>query len=115
MSRESVVFFASEELAETIKTAAQKRNVSTSALVRKAVATFLGYDLASEAPTERRHKYENKAARDKAMRERAKEKRQKTKAMMDAIKRGETQETIMALAKSLIGKSETADAIVKGA
>ncbi len=101
-SKESVVFFTSETLAEIIKATAQERDMSASALVNQAVAVFLDYDLDAEPRTMRAHKYANKAERDKAMRERAKEKRQKTKAMMDAIKRGETQEAIMALARRCV-------------
>lgn len=114
-SKSGNVFFASEELEAAYKAQAAEEKISASELVRKAVAAYIGYDLDGEPAAERRRKYANKAERDKAMRERAKSKRATTKAIMDAINAGKSQAEIVALARTLAGKSETADAIVEAA
>lgn len=115
MSREAIPFFASEAMAEALAQRAQDDGISRSELVRRACAAFIDYDLEAEPKTERARKYANKAERDKAQRERAKVQRQKTHDLMEAVRKGAKESDILAIARSMSGKSETADAIVAAA
>lgn len=115
MAKESNIVLMSEAMTEAVATYAQEHDMSKSELMRTAIAQYIDYDLDADPKVERTRKYANKAERDRAQRNRAKAKRQTTAELMRAIKAGRTNDDILAIARSLLGKSETADAIIANA
>lgn len=99
--KDTVVFQASEEFNEALAEFAQNNDRSKANVIREAVAAFINYDLSAEPKTERRRKYASKEERDAAMKLRAKERRDTTRAILQAIERGERDEAIRAMAASL--------------
>ena len=101
MSKALVSFPASDEFREAITEAAKAQKLSRAELIRKAVATDIGYDLSNESRAGRPPTYESPEARRKAQSQRAKNKRQIQSRIMEMIRKCERQEDIQALLDSL--------------
>lgn len=87
--REQIVIQASEALKEALAEYAQQSNVSMAQVIREAVSTRIGYDLASEPKTMRTTRYNSPAERKVAALERAKVKRHLDKAIREALAKGD--------------------------
>lgn len=97
----SVPVMMSAEQEEALSAYATERNLSRSEVARQAIATFVGYDLEGEAPTQRRTKYATPAEREAARKAAAKARRDDQKALLEAVKRFQATQDIAALAASL--------------
>jgi hypothetical protein len=79
-------------------------NATVSGVIREAIAAYIGYDLVAEPKQNRARVYVNEAARKEHQKKVNKERNATVKALIEASKRGESDEAIAALAASLARK-----------
>ena len=87
--RDQIVIQASTTLKEKLAEYAQQTNKSMAQVIREAISTKIGYDLAAEPKTMRTTRYPNEQARKAAALDRAKRKRHIEKEIREALVRGD--------------------------
>lgn len=101
MAKSTLNFPASPAFKDAIKVAAKERKLSGGALIREAVAIYIGFDTSNEPRIGRPPKYESKEARNKVVREKSQKRRNMVNTIKLAIARGDREDDIMALLESL--------------
>lgn len=100
-AKTSVPVMMSEDMEDALDAFAQANDQSRSEVARNAIAMWIGYNLADEAPTARRTKYATPAEREAARKAAAKKRRDDQKALLEAVARFQQTQDIAALAASL--------------
>lgn len=104
MASSNLPFPCPDALKEALDAEAGKRNISRAALIRLAIAKEIGFDIkAANTRAPRAKVYETPEERKAAARARAATKRKLMAEFLLAVERGDRQEDIAALAKSLRG------------
>lgn len=105
MASTLVTFPASDALREALDAECGKRNIQRAALIRLAIAKEIGFDpVLANKRAPRPRIYDTPEERKEAARQRAATKRRLMDEFLAAVERGDREEDIKALARSLRGK-----------
>ena len=105
--RAQILFQTSHELKDAIGAFAQEKNMTSSEVIRLAVAIYIGYDIAAASLTQGpRKKYANKEARLEAQKNRAKEERNTLKTLLEDFARAQRRNDVATLEEWLAKRKE---------
>lgn len=96
-----IMILISDQLRDAADKYASDNNLSRAKLIRLALSKYIGYDLESEPKTNRQRKYSSPEERMAAQKARNKARRDATNKILEAVNRGDREEDIKALVRSL--------------
>jgi len=102
VEKDVLMFSLSKTFKEAIGVWSQSHNRSTADVCRSAIAGYIAYDLAAEQQATRRNRrYANAEERKQAQKDREKQKRKLTNQLLEAMRKGASEEELKRITESL--------------